>query len=239
MSAPPEIIIQIIVWSLGMVLFSMWLSKKFGMNATQQIEMQSKMQEFQDQMQLAQSDPQRLQQLQLEMMGFMKVVMKKQMLPMLVRMGIFFIFIAVLGGLYGSYGDIFPIPILIFGQGWFALYFIVAISFSLLMGLIKMIIKKINPPKEDKNAQFQDSLRALQNNMMFGQASPMGRPGMFPGAIPMGLPQSRQLPMLSQPTQMPPGESSLDRPVSTNKSWKSKLSLDNSEEDTKDQKEEQ
>lgn len=168
MEATPDIILQITLFSIGMVILSNLFAKKFGTSTSQQLELQEKMQQFQVRMQEAQHSPQELQRLQVEMMGYMNQMLKKQLLPMLVRTLIFFGFFGLLALLYKEYDEIFPFNILFFGKGYFALYFVVSLCFSLVVGLIKMIVRKINPKAQPQEKPL-DALRALQNNLLIGQ----------------------------------------------------------------------
>lgn len=187
MSAPTSIILQIIGWSIGMIIFSQLLSKKFGISATQQMDMQNKMQDMQEQMQLAQSNPQMMQELQIEMMAFMKEMMKKQLIPQFIRLFVFFGFIGLLRLLYADYSSgILPFSVLIFGSGYFGLYILTSFAISIGMGLIRMLIKKLRPGAEKKQEQFQDSVRALQKTLIISQtpsnpyANPYARSSMMP-----------------------------------------------------------
>jgi uncharacterized membrane protein (DUF106 family) len=222
MSAPTAIILQIIGWSIGMMIISQLLGKKFGISATQQMDMQNKMQDFQEQLQLSQADPQRMQELQIEMMEFMKIMMKKQLIPQIVRLLIFFGFFGLLGLIYGDYKTgILPFKVLIFGDGYLGVYILTSFGISMVLGLIRMLIKKIRPDTDKKQEQFQDSVRALQKNLIIAQ-----QPNMRYGS-PYGQAAMQGLPMTSSPASQSwkekINEESTTIPSSKPKSWKEKL----------------
>jgi hypothetical protein len=166
--APTEVIWQIVGISLGMVIFSQIFSKKFGTSAAQQLDVQQKVQEFQQRLMEAQHSPRAMQGIQMEMMTYMKTILKKQILPMCVQTIIFFAVYGLLALLYGQYTEIFTFDVFIFGRGYFALYFLVSLGFSLTLGLIKAGIRKIRPPDKSKEV-IQDSLRVLQQNIFSSQ----------------------------------------------------------------------
>lgn len=166
MQAPVGVIVQIVAWSLAMMIISHYMGKKFSFSPSQQMDMQNKMQDFQDRLQLAYSSPEQMQMIQAEMQDFMKLMMKKQFIPSFIRMGIFFGFVALLGALYGKYDEILPFSVLIFGRGWFSLYLLISLSGTLLIAIYKQIHKKLHPNDPQYQEKFQDSLHLLQQNII-------------------------------------------------------------------------
>jgi hypothetical protein len=169
MEAPIGIIVQIVAWSLAMMVISNYMGKKFSFSPSQQMDMQNKMQDFQDRLQLAYNSPEQMQLIQAEMQDFMKLMMKKQFIPSFIRMGIFFGFVALLGALYNDYDEILPFSVLIFGRGWFSLYLLISLSGTLVMAIYKQIHKKLHPNAPQYQEKFQDSLHLLQPNLILTQ----------------------------------------------------------------------
>lgn len=207
--ATPDIIGYIVALSFGMMILSQIFTKKFGLNATQQADMQMKMQEYQERMAQAQGSPEMMQEMQVEMMAMMQNMMKKQLIPQCVRTLFFLGFWGLLGLLFGQY-EIFSFNVLIFGKGAVALYFLISLGTSLVFALGRKMYQKMNPQAK-KEEPVSDTLRALQRNMMMSQTRPMG------AAAPRTYMPS---PMAENP------EYAL--PPATGKDWKKKL-IDNND----------
>ena len=149
------IILQIFFITLGMVVFSMLLNKIMGVNPKSAKEFREKAQNLQERMKNAQliSDRQQFYSLQQESMQLTKEMMKKQLLPNCVRCIIFWVIFAIVGLFYNPYGALLPFPILFFGDGWVAVYFIFSIGLTLVIYLTRWGYKKItgtqDSPKND------------------------------------------------------------------------------------------
>jgi hypothetical protein len=85
-------------------------------------------------------DYQQFAQIQQESTQFMKIIMKKQMIPLCLRCIIFIGIFMVLGIIYANFeSGLLPFPILIFGSGWVAIYLIFSVYFSLFIWGIKRL----------------------------------------------------------------------------------------------------
>jgi len=141
-----EIIIQIMLITIGMVGLSELLNRILGLNMEAARGLREKSKNLQERMRTARSigNHQEMQELQQESMELTKLMMKKQMIPSCVRCAIFMGIFAVIGGVYANYGkDLLPIPILFFGSGWFAVYFLFSITFSLIIYGFKRLYRKL------------------------------------------------------------------------------------------------
>ena len=150
--ANEEIIIQIMLITLVMVGFSTFLNKIMGLNMDTAREMREKSQILQERMKTVRltGNVQEMAELQQESMVLTKLMMRKQMIPSCVRCFIFMGIFALIGAIYAGYAEgLLPFPILIFGSGWFAVYFLFSIGFSLILYGIKRLYRKLTG-KEDK-----------------------------------------------------------------------------------------
>jgi hypothetical protein len=145
-----------------MVIFSHVFQKKYALSREAQMKTQETLQDLQERIQLAQGNMKLMQELQLEMMGLMQSMMKKQILPMCIRTVFFLGVLGLLRLFYGQYDKILPFPFL-FGQGYFATYLFVSICASLIIAVFKKILKA-NKPVED-NEQVIDQVRVMKNNL--------------------------------------------------------------------------
>ena len=211
--ASPDIINQIIFISIGMVILSQLFQKKFGTSPKEQMQMQLELKDLQDRMRQAQNNPQMMATMQQEMMEIMQKTMKNQMLPMLLRSVLFLGILGILRLFYGQYNEIFPFPILFFGKGWFAVYFIVSIICSIIIALVKKIRRSLNPDAQPQE-QPVDQIRALkQNSFQQPQRGMAGRD------LSQGMMGNQYPPTMMQPS----GNPNTARPPSKTKDWKQKL----------------
>ena len=144
--ANEEIIIQIMFITIGMVGLSELLNRIFGLNMGTARDLREKTQNLQERMRTAKftGNPQEMRELQQESMELTKQMMKKQMIPSCVRCLIFLGIFVVIGAIYANYGEnLIPFPILFFGSGWFAVYFLFSISFSLIIYGFKRLYRKL------------------------------------------------------------------------------------------------
>ena len=143
--ANEEIIIQIMLITIGMVGLSELLNRIFGLNMEAARELREKSKNLQERMRTARSigDPQEMLELQQESMELSKQMLKKQMIPSCVRCAIFMGIFGVLGAVYVDHAEgLLPFPIL-FGTGWFTVYFLFSITFSLIFYGFKRLYRKL------------------------------------------------------------------------------------------------
>lgn len=153
------IIIQIMFITIGMIALGMFLNYILGLRKDVLREMRQKVLNLQERMKNAQliGDPQMMIQLQKESTQFMKLMMKKQLVPMCVRCLLFIGIFAILGIFYAPYDrGLLPFPLLFFGTGWIAIYFIFSISFSLLIYGVKRIYKKVTGKETKTQSSFRE-----------------------------------------------------------------------------------
>ena len=144
--ANEEIIIQIMLITIGMVGLSELLNRIFGLNMGAAREIREKSQNLQERMRAAKfsGNFQEMQELQQESMVLTKLMLKKQMIPSCVRCLIFLGIFGVIGGFYANYSTgLLPWPILFFGDGWFAIYFLFSLTFSLIIYGFKRLYRKL------------------------------------------------------------------------------------------------
>ena len=159
-----EIIIQIMLITIGMVGLSELLNRILGLNMGAARELREKSQNLQERMRTARltGNPQEMIELQQESMELSKTMLKKQMLPSCVRCAIFMGIFALIGGLYANYAEgLLPFPILFFGSGWFAIYFLFSISFSLILYGFKRIYRKLTGKQVKRKGSLGGMLGGL------------------------------------------------------------------------------
>jgi len=158
-----EIIIQIMFITLAMVGLSEILNRVFGLNMDTAREMRENSRNLQERMKTARltGNSQEMLELQQESIALTKVMMKKQMIPSCVRCAIFMGIFGLIGGIYIDYGvGLLPFPILFFGTGWFAVYFLFSISFSLILYGLKRLYRKLTG-KEDKRRKASKEILGM------------------------------------------------------------------------------
>ena len=136
-----EIVLQLVLISFILILFSKLMNKLLGMSPDSMKEIRDKATNLQKRIAnvKAMGDPRMMQELQMETMKLMKSIIRKQLVPMCLRCIVFLGIWTVLGIFYADYGtgsDFF------FGLGWFFLYFLLAIGWSLLFYGIRKGIRK-------------------------------------------------------------------------------------------------
>jgi len=147
-----EVWLQIMLISLGMVAFGLVFNYIFGVTGTKSKELREKLKKLQERLKKAQmmGDPQMMQEVQMEAMALTKDAMKRQFIPMCIRI---FLFLGIFFGLSFIYSDyssgLLPFNIPLFGDGWVALYFLFSLAFSLIFYLIKFIYKKITGKEKE------------------------------------------------------------------------------------------
>jgi hypothetical protein len=158
-----DIIIQIFLITVAMVAFSEFLNKLMGSNMDTARDLRDKAKNIQERMKTAQltHDMGELFKLQQESIQLSKQMMKKQLIPSCVRCLIFFGIFAILSIFYADYSaGIFPFPILIFGSGWFALYFLFSIGLNLLVWGGKRGYRKLTS-KEDRRKKASKEILGM------------------------------------------------------------------------------
>ena len=157
------IILQIMFITLALVIFGRLFNKFFGLTAKGMKKIREQARNLQERFNNARliGDPQMLLQVQTDIKLLTKQMMKRQFLPMCLRCFIFLGIIIVLMIIYTPYGGgILPFPLWILGSGWFAIYFLFSLGFSLLFYSIKKIYKKMTG-KEEKSASFLRELMSM------------------------------------------------------------------------------
>ncbi len=128
-----------------MVVLGIILNKILGINPEAAKEIQEEARNLQERMRTAQTvgDYQMMRQLQRESMQLTKQMMTKQFLPQCLRLILFLVIFYVIGFIYADYSTgLLPFTILN-NSGWFSVYVIFSIAFSLLNYLIKRLYKYI------------------------------------------------------------------------------------------------
>ncbi len=212
--APFSVILQIAAFSAVILILSSWFSKKFAVSAEAQMQMQYKMQDLQTRLREAQTNPQLMQELNLELAALMKEMYKKQIIPMCIRSVVFFGFWGLMQVLYGSkYDGFLPFPTTFaFGRTLFFLYLVISFSISILMWLVKFLYRKLKGTgPTQKEEVFIDHARALGSTFNIAPD-----------------PSQRQTPDPTQnsgnPTGSQPETSSNSHGIG--KSWKDRLNTD-------------
>ena len=209
--ANEEIIIQIMFITLAMVGLSEILNRVFGLNMGTAKEMREKSKKLQERMKTTRltGNSQEMFELQQESVALTKFIMKKQIIPSCVRCFIFIGIFTLIGGIYASYAEgLLPFPILFFGTGWFAVYFLFSITFSLIIYGLKRLYRKLTG-KEDK--------RKKASKEILGMLSPGS------GSQEGNLQLTRPIPIRSPPVVDTDGEpeDSYEQPKSD--TWKDRI----------------
>jgi len=164
------IIIQILFVTIGMIVLGMVLNYILGLRKEALREMRKKAKNLQERIKNAQllGDYQLMAQTQQESLQFMKLMMKKQFIPLCLRCVIFISIFAVLGLIYSDYrSGLLPFPLLIFGNGRVAIYIIFSISISLIIYGVKRIYRKIT----GKGTKTQSYLKEIMGIISSPQQS--------------------------------------------------------------------
>lgn len=138
------LIIVIIAMAVGSQLFNY----KFGLTTQQQLQTQQRVRELQARMMAARDDPQELHRLQMESMNITRNMMKKTMIPSLVRC---VAFLGVYWGLYYYFSNTQ------FFSSFIVVYFVLSLSISLIVMLIARLFRKKSPTYQ-QDRQFDHEL---------------------------------------------------------------------------------
>jgi len=158
------IILQIMLITIGMIILGMILNKVLGLSKEKMTEFKERASNLQERIRNAQvvGDIQMMAHLQRETMQFTKQIMLKQFVPLCLRCFFFIGIFAVLGFIYADYGSgLLPFPLLIFGNGWVAIYFIFSISFSLIIFGIKKLYKRITGKGISTQSHFREIMQLV------------------------------------------------------------------------------
>jgi uncharacterized membrane protein (DUF106 family) len=136
------VVIQIMFITLGMITLGVVLNHFLGLTKDTLQDLRNRATHFRERMKNAQlmGDYQQLVQIQQESTQFMKLMMKKQMIPLCLRCIVFIGIFMVLGLIYADYASgLLPFPLLIFGSGWVAIYLIFSVFFSFFIWLVRRL----------------------------------------------------------------------------------------------------
>ena len=150
------IILIILFITIVMIIFSMLLNKILGLKKEEIKKIREQAINLRERMRNAQAlgDAQLLIQIQRETMQITSQMMKKQLIPMCLRCFIFIGIFTTLSFILADYDSgLLPFPLWIFGSGWFAIYFLFSISFSLIIIGIKILYKRVIK-KETKSQSY-------------------------------------------------------------------------------------
>ena len=154
------VILQILFITIGMFIFGFLLNKILGISKETMKDFTEKALNLQERMRNAQvlDDTQLMSQLQRETIQLTKQIMLKQFIPICLRCSIFIGIFGILSLIYTDYGrGLLPFPLLFFGSGWLALYFLFSISISLIAYGVKRLYKKLT----GREIRTQKDLREL------------------------------------------------------------------------------
>lgn len=145
-----DIIYQLMFISFALVLFGLLLNKLLGAKPSKMKEIRDKAKNLRERVRQAEilGDTVLLQQLQVETMQLMKIMLKKQLIPMCVRCIIFIGIFVVISMVYSQY------------EYWFWVYFLFSFSFSMAAFGLRYLYKKITK-KEDKKKHFAKEIMEL------------------------------------------------------------------------------
>ena len=159
-----EIIIQIMLITIAMVALSEVLNRILGINMDAARDLREKSQNLQERMRTARlsGNPQEMYELQQESLELSKQMMKKQLIPTCVRCLIFWGIFALIGFVYADYvAGLLPFDLLFFGSGWFAIYFLFSITFSLILYGFKRLYRKLTGKEVKRSRASRGMLGGL------------------------------------------------------------------------------
>ncbi len=158
------IILIILFITIGMIIFSMLFNKILGLKKEEIKNIREQALNLRERMKNAQvlGDPQLLIQIQRETMQLSKQMMEKQLIPMCLRCFIFIGIFTTLSFILADYDrGLLPFPLWILGSGWFAIYFIFSITFSLIIFGIKKLYKRFVQKETKKKSYLREIMGIL------------------------------------------------------------------------------
>ena len=154
-----------------MVAFGLILNKILGINPEAAKEMQEKAKNLQERMRTAQSfgDFQMMRQLQHESLQLTRQMMSKQFLPQCLRLILFLVIFYVIGFIYAEYNSGL-LPFTIFNNnGWFSVYLIFSVTFSLLYYLLKRIYKYMKESEDPWKLNKMGLIKLYSNKINYDE----------------------------------------------------------------------
>ncbi len=168
------IILQILFISLGSTALGLLFNHFFGLTGEKMKEFRENAKSLQERLKNAQAigDPRMMQEVQADSMELTKEMMKGQFIPLCGRCFLFIGIFIVLSIIYAPYTAILPISIPFLGRGWFALYFLFSLGFSLLLWLIRIVYRKITG-KEKATSMTKEMMGMLSPSSQASSNEPI------------------------------------------------------------------
>ncbi|MHA1730465.1 MAG: hypothetical protein ACTSU5_00895 [Promethearchaeota archaeon] len=138
-----DVILQLFLLAVVMLAVSQLFNLAFRLKGEELVKFKEKLEYFRGKaagIQSGTTPPSAMSEFQTELMAFMKVIFKKQLVPLILRSVVFILVFVFVGLFYKEYSSgLLPFNLLFFGSGWFAVYFL----WSLILGLGLWGIKKL------------------------------------------------------------------------------------------------
>jgi len=185
-----DIILQIFFITIGMFFFNMLLNRILRFRQEDMKALRENALNLQERMRNAQAigDPKMMQQLQVETTLLMKTMLKKQLIPLSLRCVFFWIIFAIIGFIYAGYSTgLLPFPILFFGNGWVAIYFLFSLGLSLLFFALKYLYKKVTGKdikKDNISKEIMGILTPDQSDYSDFSSVPPSQPKLQSSSVP-------------------------------------------------------
>lgn len=154
-----------------MVAFGLILNKILGINPEAAKQVQEEAKNLQERMRAAQTlgDYQLLRQLQHESIQLTRQMMTKQFLPQCLRLILFLVIFYIIGFVYAEYSTGL-LPFTIFNNdGWFSVYLIFSISFSLFYYLLKKIYKYLRENEDPWKFNKMGLIKFYSNKTVYDE----------------------------------------------------------------------
>ncbi len=158
------VIIQILFITICMIIFGMILNYVLGARKDALSDLTNKAMNLQERMRNAQhlGDYQLMVKLQQESVQLIKQMMKKQIIPLFIRCAIFLGIFAILTIIYSDYrSGLLSFPVLFFGSGWVAVYFLFSITISLIIYLGKRLYRKITGKGKSSQSYLSNLIKMI------------------------------------------------------------------------------
>jgi len=149
-----DVWLQILLFSLGISIFSQLLNKLMKIDPNTIKSTQSRLKQLYQELEMNRNSheinisggnsPRSNQEINQELFELTKKMTKEQLLPTCLRCGIFWVIYAILGFLYGQYTEgVIPFPMLFFGSGWVGAYFLFSLIFGFGFYGLQRLYRKI------------------------------------------------------------------------------------------------